>query len=124
MAQTHGSFRFYQACMLDLRTDTIVPCSVCNTKTNLSYTTYLGVALCSDKCKREYGNQWLQVGLKQDQDMVYYNGLYRRINTDRLKKNSAGEVCLIAWDSHHGDEYSTIPEILIPLSKISQTKQA
>jgi hypothetical protein len=51
--------------------------------------------------------------------MLVYKDVNLGYNTYMLKKNSTGEVCIIAWDPRQEDDYIRAPEILIPLSNIT-----
>jgi hypothetical protein len=97
-------------------------CSVCSNITYTSFNRFAFVAMCSKECADKL--QWNQFGMNPTKgEDIIYDGQKLKFCTWRLKKNSAGEPCVIAYDPELEDEYNTAPEILIPVSEMQRIKQ-
>lgn len=91
------------------------PCSVCGCDTRSYFSSLAHIALCSGKCEKLYADQWRHFDLDLTKgSIIIYNGRRYKYDTNKLVKNSNGEVCIEAWDSRGSFRDS---KILIPFSQ-------
>ncbi len=101
-----------------------VPCSVCIRPTTQLLGGFSVVAICSDDCRTKYRGQWSQCELNPLESRFTFNDRRLRYDTDKLKKNEHGEVCVIVCDLNDGDEYNSPREILLPVEQVKKANQS
>jgi hypothetical protein len=99
------------------------PCSVCGKETTDRYNPFSSVIVCNGPCKMRYDGQWTQCGLSPDSSTFMFKGIPLWYVSDRLQKNTSGEVCIVAYDLREEDEYISGPKILLPIDVVRKANK-